>query len=161
VTPVIDSYHAVLSVLGERFMLLRVLQANRQATAEQALENESHDPEMTDALATAVQGFMVGVTKTPPNVPAVLRKRVVLLADFVTRCRSGVVRDGYRHELEYAPEPEMPARLAKQLFGLLRGVAAVLGHQEATVEDMDRVARVSSVDGLYSSGTTSRLARDG
>jgi DeoR-like helix-turn-helix domain len=65
------------------------------------------------------------------------------MADFVTRCRSGVVRDGYRRELEYAPEPEMPARLAKQLFELLRGVALVCGHEEATQEDYDRIARVA------------------
>jgi len=65
------------------------------------------------------------------------------MADFVTRCRSGVVRDGYRRELEYAPEPEMPARFAKQLYELLRGVALVCGHPEATQEDYGRIARVA------------------
>jgi DeoR-like helix-turn-helix domain len=68
---------------------------------------------------------------------------LIHLADLVTRCRSGVVRDGYRRELEYAPEPEMRARFVKQMFELLRGVAQVLGHQEAITEDMDRVARVA------------------
>jgi hypothetical protein len=65
------------------------------------------------------------------------------MADFVARCRSGVVRDGYRRELEYAPEPEMPARLAKQLFELLRGVALVCGHTQATQDDYNRIARVA------------------
>jgi hypothetical protein len=37
----------------------------------------------------------------------------------------------------------MPARFAKQLFELLRGVALVCGHEEATQEDYDRIARVA------------------
>jgi Tfp pilus assembly protein PilN len=37
----------------------------------------------------------------------------------------------------------MPARLAKQLFELLRGVALVCGHEEATQEDYDRIARAA------------------
>jgi DeoR-like helix-turn-helix domain len=76
-------------------------------------------------------------------VPECLEKRLIHLADFVTRCRSGIVRDGYRAELIYAPEPEMPMRFVKQLFELLRGVVLVLGRQEAAAEDMDRVARVA------------------
>ena len=37
----------------------------------------------------------------------------------------------------------MPARLAKQLFSLVRGVAGVCGHETVTQEDYDRVARVA------------------
>jgi Fe2+ or Zn2+ uptake regulation protein len=37
----------------------------------------------------------------------------------------------------------MPARLAKQLLELLRGVALVCGHAEAAQEDYDRIARVA------------------
>ena len=38
VTPVIDSYHAVLSLLGERFVMLRVLQGICTETAKKALD---------------------------------------------------------------------------------------------------------------------------
>jgi DeoR-like helix-turn-helix domain len=98
---------------------------------------------MRGTLAAAVRSFLTELPTEPPGVPISLQTRLVHLADFVTRCRSGVVRDGHRRELEYAPEPEMPARFVKQLFELLRGVALVLGHQEATSEDMDRVARAA------------------
>ena len=37
----------------------------------------------------------------------------------------------------------MPARLAKQLFELLRGVALVLGHARAITADVDRTKRVT------------------
>lgn len=143
VTPIIDKYHGVLAVLGERFVMLRVEQPDRQEMAAKALDNTDHETHKRQELAALIQGFMASLPITPPVVPPVLRTQLAQMADFVTRCRSGVVRDGYRRELEYAPEPEMPARLAKQLFELLRGVALVCGHKEATQEDYDRIARVA------------------
>ncbi len=143
VTPVIDSHHAVMAVLGERFMILRMQQPSRKAVAQKALRNAEYETRMRGELATVVRSFLASLPNTPPAVPEEMRTRLASLADFVTRCRSGVVRDGYRRELEYAPEPEMPARLAKQLFELLRGVALALGHHEAIDEDLDRISRVA------------------
>jgi hypothetical protein len=143
VTPIIDSYHSVLSVLGERFVLFRMIQPDREQSARKSLDNAKVEPTMRASLAGAVQSFLAGLPTTAPEVPQEAKDRLVNLANFVTRCRSGVVRDRYRRELEYIPEPEMPARFVKQLFELLRGVAVVLGHDEATGEDMDRVARVA------------------
>jgi hypothetical protein len=143
VTPIIDSHHSVLAVLGQRFVMLRVEQPARQDMATRALENATQESAMRRTLAALVHGFMAALPPTPPTVPDVLCTQLTTMADFVTRCRSGVVRDGYRRELEYVPEPEMPARFAKQLFGLLRGVALVCGHEEATQEDYDRIARVA------------------
>jgi hypothetical protein len=143
VTPVIDSYHSVLPVLGERFVILRMEQPERKGVASKALKNTLEGGQMRSQLAGAVRSFMAALPTAPPDVPEALKPRLIELADFVTRCRSGVVRNGYRRELEYAPEPEMPARFVKQLFELLRSVALVLGHEEATDEDMDRVARVA------------------
>ena len=143
VTPIIDKYQGVLAVLGERFVMLRVEQPDRQEMATKALDNADHETQKRQELAALVQGFMASLPATPPPVPPALRTQLAQMADFVTRCRSGVVRDGYRRELEYAPEPEMPARLAKQFFELLRGVALVCGHEEATQEDYDRIARVA------------------
>jgi hypothetical protein len=143
VTPVIDSYQSVFSVLGERFMLFRMIQPPRQDAAQKALENVRKETEMRETLLAVMRGFLQGLPQEPPAVSALLEARFIHIADFVTRCRSGVVRDGYRRELEYAPEPEMPTRFAKQLFELLRGIALVMGHQEAMDEDADRVARVA------------------
>jgi DeoR-like helix-turn-helix domain len=143
VTPVIDSYQSVLSVLGKRFLMLRVEQPERKAVAAKALNNAEREPQMRKELMAIVQSFMRGLPTTPPTVAPELRDQLAELADFVTRCRSGVIRDVYRRELDYAPEPEMPTRLAKQLFELLRGVALVLGHPEATTADLDRIKRVA------------------
>ena len=143
VTPVIDSYHAVLSVLGERFVMLRVLQGNRTKTAKKALANAGRSSNMRRDMASAITGFLSTLPPDLPTVPLKMQEDLAALADFVTRCRSGVVRDGYRRELEYAPEPEMPARFAKQLFTLLQGVALVCGRAEASQEDYERIVRVA------------------
>jgi hypothetical protein len=123
--------------------MFRMDQPDRQKSAQKALHNARHEGPMRNTLASAMRSFLTQLPKEPPGVSDPLQARLVRLADFVTRARSGVVRDGYRRELEYAPEPEMPARFVKQLFELLRGVALVLGHEEATEQDMDRVARVA------------------
>ena len=43
VTPIIDKYHGVLAVLGERFVMLRVAQPDRQEMATKALDNADHE----------------------------------------------------------------------------------------------------------------------
>jgi hypothetical protein len=45
-------------------------------------------------------------------------------ADLVTLARSAVERD-YRGEVDFAHDPEMPTRFAKQLVQLLRGAIAI------------------------------------
>ena len=155
VTPVIDSHHSVMSVLGERFVLLRIDQADRQEVADKALDNIERESGLRQTLAAQVKHFMARLPETPPVVGPDVRKRLATMATFVTRSRSGVERDGYRRELIYAPEPEMPARLAKQLFELLRGIALVCGHPEATDEDTSRVSVSHSIVFRQSGGPCS------
>jgi hypothetical protein len=143
VTPVIDTYYGAMAVLGARFLLFRMEQAGRQETARKALDNAKDEVEQRQKIAQYIAAFMAQLPTVVPTVPEPLYAQLAALTDFVTRCRSGVIRDGYRRELEYAPEPEMPARLAKQLLGLLCGVALVCGHEDATQEDYDRIARVA------------------
>jgi hypothetical protein len=143
VTPVIDNYHEVLSILGERFVMLRIRQPSREELARKAVKDPEHDDDRRGELAAAVRSFMNQLQSIPPEISFECREAIAQLANFVSCCRSGVVRDGYKRELNYAPEAEMPARLAKQLFELLRGVSLVMGHTAATQEDLDRVGRVA------------------
>jgi hypothetical protein len=143
VTPVIDNYHSGLSVLGERFLMLRIKQPDRATMAEKAVEQPEHDEQRRLELRGAVKSFMSHLPTMAPMIADAFRKDLAAMANFVSCCRSGVVRDGYKRELNSAPEAEMPARLVKQLFELLRGVALVMGHAEANQEDLDRVQRVA------------------
>ncbi len=144
VTPIIDTHHAVMAVLGQRFLLFRLRQANRVAVAEKAITNARKDDRAARAaMADDVAAFMKGLPRTVPDVPERFVTTIAHLADLVTSARSGVERDGYRRELEYAPEREMPARLGRQLYSLARGLALVDRRAAVSEGDLARVARVA------------------
>jgi len=141
VTPVIDSYSSVMSLLGPRFLLFRPTQPDRLQAGLRALANPT---DWHDGVAREVGAFLRAVTERPsPGVAEEVARTIVAAADLVSRARSGVERDRWRRELDYAPEPEMPARLARQLHTLLKGVALVRGHAEATDQDLATVVRVA------------------
>jgi hypothetical protein len=143
VTPIIDRHHAVLSVLGERFLQLRSVMPNRVELADAALQNAGHDGEMRRDLSKAMHGFLKSRQTKAPSIGDENRHTFAIVADFVTRARSGVIRDGYRRELEYAPEPEAPTRLAKVLLALASGIALAYDSPEVTEREMRLALRVA------------------
>ena len=144
VTPIIDRHQAVLSVLGERFIQLRIQQPNRLEVAQAALDTVGREIEMREELSRAVAGCLAGFNDLPtPQVPRRVQTKVAQLADFTTRARSGVLRDGYRRELDYAPEPEAPTRFARQLLSLARGVAGTRRAAEVGEADEAVIQRVA------------------
>lgn len=143
VTSVIDRHHAVMGLLGPRFLQIRLRQPNRQEMGRRAIENASHELEMRRSLSGAVAAFLRGVPLAAPRVGRDLIRVVAAIADVTTRARSPVERDRYRREIEHVPEPESPARLARQLHALLQGITLVRGREEATNDDIRLVARVA------------------
>lgn len=114
VTPIIDRHQAVLSVLGERFVQLRIQQPNRLKSAMAAMSSVGREVAMRDELAQAFAGCIAGIgTPNPALVSEDARLQPARLADCTTRARSGVLRDGYKRTLDYAPEPEAPTRFAR------------------------------------------------
>jgi len=135
VTPIIDLHHAVHQVLGERFILYRLGQPDRRTMAVRALRGRGREEEMRHELRGIVARFMGSLDfDTPPNLPSAFEGCLAALADFISRARSGVVRERYSRDLTLAPEPEAPARLAKQLASLAVGHAMI---READVEFAD------------------------
>ncbi len=143
VTPIIDRHQSVLSVLGERFVLFRLEVPDRVLLAEKALAGASQEAAMRHELAEAMHGFLNARGSAPPAVTPAVTSSIAIVADFVTRARSGVIRDGYRRELEYAPEPEAPTRLAKVLLGLASGIALAYDSSEITGRELALVLRVA------------------
>jgi hypothetical protein len=143
VTPVIDSHQQAMSVLGERFVLFRPRLPDRRRLARFAVEHAGQEEAMRRALVAAMHGFLAARPTAAPAVPDPILDRLAMAADFVTRARSAVIRDGYRRELQYAPEPEAPTRLVKVLRALAQGIA--LAHDSPTVErrDLALVLRVA------------------
>jgi hypothetical protein len=143
VTPIIDRHHAALSVLGERFTLLRPITANREELARQAIETADHTEQMRSELVHAMQNFLASRQDRVPVVGAEIRHSLARVADFVTRARSGVVRDGRQRDIDYAPEPEAPTRFAKVLYSLASGIAVAQDTDEVGDRELTLVLRVA------------------
>jgi len=115
VTQVIDSYTSVSQVLGERFVCFRVRSEAGAAVASRAIHNQGQEQEMRQALRGAIAGFLRGVdARQPISLGPGIVKKIAHLATYCATARSELVRD-WKSEVIYIPEPEGPARLAKQL----------------------------------------------
>lgn len=128
-TTAIDTHHAVIALMGERFVLYRLGEVNAHEQARQALANTGHEAEMREELATAVADLFDTLdiqadAELPPLEPADT-ERLIALADLASRCRSAVDRDGYTHEVELIADPEAPARLAQMLRRLYGGLMLI------------------------------------
>jgi hypothetical protein len=126
VTPIIDEQHAFLAVMGERFMLYRLPEVSRRDVSRRSLARRGHEPELRQRIKAEVGDFLYQFQNcgTLP-LSAGFTEPLVVLADLVTRARSGVARDGYSRDLLYMPEPEAPTRLAKQLAQLGAALLAI------------------------------------
>ncbi len=129
VTPAIDSHRVVASLLGERFLYVRLPQQDRAKLTRRALESQSREPAMRDALREAVHVFLDGVTLEPREVQGDTLDQIIALANVTTWARSGVERDGYGRDIISVPELEAPARFAKQLSALVSALS-IIGHGE-------------------------------
>jgi len=126
-TAAIDNHHAVMAVMGERFLLYRAPETDPSQQARRALANTGREAEMRRELAAAVSGLFAGLEL--PSEPAAIdddeTERLVALASLAARARSAVERDSYRREIELIPDPEAPARIAQALRRLYGGMLAV------------------------------------
>lgn len=132
-TPAIDSHHAVMGSMGERFLLYRLPSTDADAQVRRALAHVGRESTMRDELADAVSRVLANLDRDRLTAPAddVTTERLVSLATLAVRCRSAVDRDSYSREVELIPEPEAPARLALVLLRVMNALCAI-GVDEAT-----------------------------
>jgi hypothetical protein len=136
VTPIIDVHYAVHQVLGERFLLFRSSQPDRREMALTAMRGRGHETEMREELRDIMARFAAGLScDCPPPMPESYEGCLASLADVVSTARSGVIRDQRNRDLTLAPEPEAPARLAKQLAAITLAHAIIRGAEQ--VADVD------------------------
>lgn len=136
VTTAWDAAHAVISSMGDRFVLIRIDSTeNRREAGLQALKNVSHEKEMRADLAAAVKEALDAVEKDADITLTGDEMRQLLdLADIVTLARTAVERD-FQGNVIQAHAPEMPTRFLKQLGQIMRGGIA-LGMDRAEALDV-------------------------
>lgn len=145
-TPSIDSHHAVVSSMGERFIFVRLPIPDETTLSLRALDHVDSEQAMRAELADVIARFFA--TTIIPAVPPALnsddKRRLVALASLAVRCRSAVERDGYHREIQLIPGAEAPTRLSLILARLMAGMR-VVGVSEA---DVWRVAVKVALDSM-------------
>ena len=126
-TPAIDSHHAVVGSMGERFVLYRLPPVEAEAQVRRAMAHVGHEAQMREELGEAVARVLAAAPAdrltAPPDAATV--DRLVSVSTLAVRCRSAVERDAYSREIVLIPEAEAPARLALVLLRLHNALLAI------------------------------------
>jgi hypothetical protein len=144
VTTAWDAHHAVVAMMGDRFVLVRidsVDKATRIASGLQAMDNTGKETKMRPELADAVGGVLANVQ----GCKIELKKeeaQLVNAANIVTLSRTAVELD-YKRDVIDSHAPEMPTRFVKQLMQVVRGSVAVGISREKAMQLAIRCARDS------------------
>lgn len=126
-TPVIDTHHAVIASMGERFITHRLPPTNERAQAARALDNDGRQAQMRRELSLSVQRLFAGIDLARAGSPlsADQQKVIIDIATLACRCRSSIERDQRTREILFIPPPESPGRLASALSRLFRGLLTI------------------------------------
>ena len=141
-TPAIDQHHALMAIMGERFLLFRMPPMDQEQQADRAMQHVSHERRMRQDLRAAVADLFSSVNLEARDFDQSARKRMAALATFVAHARSAVERDRYHREIELIPSSEMPGRLARTLRCLFQGLQTI----GATTEECWRLTSQVALD---------------
>ena len=139
-TTAIDAAHAVISTMGTRFLLVRLLgtgEENQRRSDEDlagsAFDHVGAEQTMRTELRAAVHGLLTHLPGRPYD-KAMVRAPLIALASHVALARSPVDRD-QRSEIRLVLDPEAPTRLIKMLTQLWRA-AGLLGLERRLAWEM-------------------------
>jgi hypothetical protein len=145
VTTAWDAHHAVVTVMGDRFLLVRVDSEDkdtRLASGRRAIDNTGSEIGMRQELAAAVGAVLANVQGCSLKLSEDEKTKLLNAADIVTRSRTAVELDYMRNVID-SHAPEMPTRFAKQLVQVVRGCVALGIDREKAMKLAIRCARNS------------------
>jgi hypothetical protein len=142
-TTAIDAAHAVVSIMGTRFLIVRL--HGDQDIAGSAFDHVGNESAMRDELRDAVRGFLEHLPGQPHD-KALVREPLIALASYVALARSPVDRD-QRNEIRLVLDPEAPTRIIKMLAQLWRA-AGLLGLEPVVAWEMVQRVGLDSIPKL-------------
>jgi hypothetical protein len=113
-TTAIDAAHAVVAVMGTRFLLVRL--PGLEDLAGSAFDHVDAEAAMRLELRTAVEGLLTHLPGRPYD-KRLVREPLIALASYVARARSPIDRD-QRGDIRLVLDPEAPTRIVKMLTQL-------------------------------------------
>jgi hypothetical protein len=160
VTPALDRYTQVVTALGDRFVLLRMPDADVDSFGRASLgHGDEHimRTELADTLGGLVEHADVGAVSRAISDDE--RDQLIRLAAYTARARTPVDRDGYHREILYKPQVEGPGRLVKAYRRLLGGLEAIGCDPDTAWSLLARMA-VDSVPAMRTDIIRELLRRD-
>lgn len=142
VTPSLDRYAAVVSALGDRFLLLRMPDPDPALSAKMALTHRGKEARMRAELAGALGALVGGADVAAVNreLTGTEEDELIRLASFTARARTGVERDGYTRDVLYLPQVEGPGRLVTAYARMFGALSAIGCDPETTWDVLGRIA---------------------
>jgi len=138
VTPEIER-HWSLQALGERFLSYRLNVENGDEHIRRALQNGSTD--IRSQLKQAAESVLANLPTAEPKVPDELLERTILLSKLLSTGRTYIPREREKRDIHI--QPELGARVAKQLLRLGKSIALVNGRDELADYDFNVMRRVA------------------
>ena len=143
VTPVLDRYYSIFSVLGERFLQVRWHRPDSEEAGKWAIRQQGQEAKIQRRARTIIGTVFKLALKNPPVLSPEMEYRIVCLAEVVAISRTHIFRSSYgNREMEHVPEPEANTRISKGLAAIARGIAALNQHSEVEEQDLQDAMRV-------------------
>ena len=137
VTPILDKYYSIFSVLGERFLQVRWHRPDSEEAGVWAIQQQGQEEQIRQEVREAIEGIFGKAAKSPPALSSSMTRRIACLAEIVALGRTHVIRNGYgSREIEYVPEPEANTRVSKGLAALAKGIASLNRRDEVAEQDL-------------------------
>jgi hypothetical protein len=143
VTPVLDRYYSIFSVLGERFLQVRWHRPDSPEAGQWAIDQQGSEGAIRQEARDSIQQIFKWAHRRAPLLTGEQGKRIASLAEVVALGRTHVFRSGYgNREIEYVPESEANTRISKALAAIARGIAALHGREAVEEQDLQDALRV-------------------
>lgn len=139
VTEAVHEYMSQMSIMGDRFIMYSMRQPDRMEAVRFVMklkvEGNTQEAKLETAKKT-LQTYLRHAAQKMGNAQLHMaeedQEKLMVIADFATKVRSGVVEDERRGHITFVPSAEMPIRLIDQLLS----IGTALSHMRK-IEDKD------------------------
>lgn len=125
VTQAVYEHLESMSVMGDRFMLYQIPQPDRKEMLKFKIRQErlgiteqTEMPKAKELVKEYIQLAFDEMTSEAVVISPEDEEEIIDVADFCTKVRSGIITNDFSGDIEFVPEPEMPARMFEQMIAL-------------------------------------------
>jgi hypothetical protein len=142
VTPIIDVYDSVQSLLGDRFLKFRVVAGDSKKTGKAATKAAGKEAEIRKELRGLMRAFLENLEPAEVGISRIRSTQILEAAELAAGLRTAVAKD-WQGIPQYMPQTEGIARIYKQLLKLSRSISLIMGKKSVDNEVIRYIFRVA------------------